>query len=101
MLALKEWVESRTSLYDTPLCTHGMMKPHTRCGWFYAENSHDIIFFPRAKEISTSHFMNMDDYTRATFIEPQEIEHDWFEEDYIQESGQEDDGDDDDVYGYW
>ncbi|KAK4039018.1 hypothetical protein C8A01DRAFT_47468 [Parachaetomium inaequale] len=63
MGALKTWLEG------------GMMRYHSPCGWFDC----DDFVCPVAEEVCKEHFMNMDVYDRATFLERPELIAQWLE----------------------
>lgn len=56
MQALRSWLDGETDDFCTPLVKDGLMRPHTKCGWFDAKD----FFCPIAEEVCTTHFMNMD-----------------------------------------
>jgi hypothetical protein len=65
MAALGAWLEGKASEFHTPLTTENRIKEHTCCGWF--PWAADFVI-PIAEEVCTEHFMNMEDYGRASFI---------------------------------
>ncbi|KAM7196606.1 hypothetical protein V8F33_006105 [Rhypophila sp. PSN 637] len=70
MIALWQWLEGRTCSFDTPLVTENLMTPYSPCcGWFC-----DSAEFatPIAQDVCTKHFMNMEVYSRATFLRESE-----------------------------
>ena len=56
MHALRRWLDGETDDFCTPLVKDGLMRPHTKCGWFMGED----FFCPIAEEVCKTHFMNMD-----------------------------------------
>ena len=64
MAALDAWLEGKASEFHTPLITDSRIKEHTCCGWF--DRATDFVM-PIAEEVCTEHFMNMEDYGRASF----------------------------------
>lgn len=75
MGALKTWLEGMSSEFHIPLVEMGMMRRRSRCGWFYC----DEFVCPVAEEVCKEHFMNMDVYDRATFLERPELIDQWLE----------------------
>ncbi|KAH6613493.1 hypothetical protein F5144DRAFT_616419 [Chaetomium tenue] len=65
MGALKAWLEGTSSEFHIPLVEGGMMRNHSLCGWFRCRD----FVCPVAEEVCKEHFMNMDVYDRATFLE--------------------------------
>ncbi|KAF5582779.1 hypothetical protein FPCIR_9366 [Fusarium pseudocircinatum] len=66
MKALNAWLEENDAELLMPIAQNRMFKEHTRCGWFG-----DALDFlcPIAEEVCTEHFMNMDIYSRTSYIE--------------------------------
>jgi hypothetical protein len=65
MVALREWLEGTTYAFDTPLLTGGLLEAYSGCcGWFLC----DRFAVPSAEDVCTEHFMNMEVYSRATFL---------------------------------
>ncbi|KAL5590278.1 hypothetical protein FOBRF1_013835 [Fusarium oxysporum] len=65
MKALKTWLEGGDIKLLTPLVQNRMFKMHTRCGWF--DGASDFLC-PTAEEVCTEYFMNMDIYSRTSYI---------------------------------
>jgi hypothetical protein len=68
MQAVRAWLQRDTEDLTMPLMEHNMVKTHSSCGWF--DLSSTSLVCPNASEVSRTHFMNMDVYERASFIEP-------------------------------
>jgi len=78
MVALREWLEGRTYAFDTPLLTEKLMESYSGCcGWFLC----DEFAAPIAEDVCTEHFMNMEVYSRATFLKDSDWNARWA--DYI------------------
>ncbi|KAM7217639.1 hypothetical protein V8F06_007023 [Rhypophila decipiens] len=74
MVALRQWLEGRTFSFDTPFVTENLMRPYSRCcGWFLCGE----FGTPTAQDVCTKHFMNMEVYSRATFLRESEWPHLW------------------------
>jgi hypothetical protein len=54
---------SRIPLYEKDLMT----KNFRDCGWL-ADDSHNLYLYTTAQEVCSSHFMNLEDWQRTTFI---------------------------------
>ncbi|EAQ86815.1 hypothetical protein CHGG_08068 [Chaetomium globosum CBS 148.51] len=65
MSALKTWLEGASFGFHIPLVEGRMVRKHSPCGWFHC---HDFVC-PVAEEVCKEHFMNMDVYDRAPFLE--------------------------------
>jgi len=79
MGALRMWLEGGSSEFCTPLVQEGLMREHTRCGWFtYARD----FMIPVAEEVCDRYFMNMDVYDRASFLEGPGLGGLWLEVEY-------------------
>lgn len=76
MAALRAWLEGKASEFDTPLITDSRIKKHTRCGWF--ADAADFVL-PIAEEVCAEHFMNMEDYGRASFTPRPPLCDYWFD----------------------
>ncbi|KAH7468251.1 hypothetical protein FOMA001_g15021 [Fusarium oxysporum f. sp. matthiolae] len=70
MKALKAWLEEEDTDFSTPLVQNRMFKVHTRCGWF-GESMEFLC--PTAEGVCTHYFMNMDIYSRTSFIEQPDL----------------------------
>ncbi|KAJ3543252.1 hypothetical protein NM208_g3667 [Fusarium decemcellulare] len=70
MIALKRWLEGDLSDFLTPLVENKMLTQFTRCGWFGQAND---FLCPVAQDVCAEYFMNMDDYTRASYIQPADL----------------------------
>ncbi|KAK1992964.1 hypothetical protein LX36DRAFT_661920 [Colletotrichum falcatum] len=68
MDSLERWLNGETDFFQTPLVEDGLMGTHEKCGWFYEEVSDEILFMPSASVVSARYFMNMDVWSRATFV---------------------------------
>lgn len=66
MRSLRAWLVRETKEFGTPLVENKMMKSYSRCGWFCDDHE---FYCPVAEEVCVEHFMNMDDYTRTSFLE--------------------------------
>ncbi len=66
MDALRTWLGGGSSEFLTPLVEKEMIEDHTACGWF---SDADDFLCPVAEEVCREYFMNMDDYSRGTFLE--------------------------------
>ncbi|KAK1547632.1 hypothetical protein CPAR01_01599 [Colletotrichum paranaense] len=64
--SLLSWLEGGSDTFETPLLTNGIMKSHTPCGWF---NGRASPFAVTASDVCSEYFMNMDIWSRASFIE--------------------------------
>ncbi|KAK5993824.1 hypothetical protein PT974_07261 [Cladobotryum mycophilum] len=65
MYELQKWLLGETEEFRIPLVQKRMMKAHSRCGWFECER----VGCPTAEEVCQDlNFMNMDIYSRASFI---------------------------------
>ncbi|KAK0379666.1 hypothetical protein CLIM01_02993 [Colletotrichum limetticola] len=64
--SLLRWLEGGSDTFETPLLTNGMMESHNPCGWFDGLESSFVV---TASDVSTEYFMNMDIWSRASFIE--------------------------------
>ncbi|CAH0057259.1 unnamed protein product [Clonostachys solani] len=62
MQALEIFLKTDGEEFDTPLVKDGMMKPHSKCGWFGDQ------FTPIAEDVCNHFFMNMTDYSRSSFL---------------------------------
>lgn len=70
MVALREWLEGTTHAFDTPLLTEKLVKSYSACcGWFLCTD----FAVPIAEDVCTEHFMNMDVYSRTTFLNHSEF----------------------------
>ncbi|CVL03467.1 uncharacterized protein FMAN_15178 [Fusarium mangiferae] len=65
MKALKTWLEEDDTELSMPLVQNSMFKVHTRCGWFGGASD---FLCPTAEDVCTKYFMNMDIYSRSSFI---------------------------------
>jgi hypothetical protein len=65
MKALKAWLEEGDTELSMPLIQNRMFKVHTRCGWFGKASE---FLCPTAQEVCTEYFMNMDIYSRSSYI---------------------------------
>ncbi|KAG7425998.1 hypothetical protein Forpi1262_v012177 [Fusarium oxysporum f. sp. raphani] len=65
MKALEAWLEEDDTELSMPLVQNRMFKVHTRCGWF--GNALEFLC-PTAQEVCTEYFMNMDIYSRSSYI---------------------------------
>ncbi|KAL6915601.1 hypothetical protein FSST1_007096 [Fusarium sambucinum] len=68
MLALRAWLKGETEDCNTPLVSEGMIKAHSKCGWFVDHNGFPCTC-PTASDICKEYFANIDDYERATFVD--------------------------------
>ncbi|KAH6889439.1 hypothetical protein B0T10DRAFT_513945 [Thelonectria olida] len=66
MADLKTWLEGNSMGFSTPLVQGGMLQEYSSCGWFYET---DHFLRPAAQDVCVEHFMNMDVYERASFLE--------------------------------
>ncbi|KAK1624826.1 hypothetical protein BDP81DRAFT_499980 [Colletotrichum phormii] len=64
--SLLKWLEEETDDFETPLLTEDMMQRHTPCGWFLGKQS---LFGVMAPDMCSRYFMNMDIWSRASFVE--------------------------------
>ncbi|KXH29533.1 hypothetical protein CSIM01_06266 [Colletotrichum simmondsii] len=69
--SLLRWLEQESDTFETPLLMDGMMKSHAPCGWFDGD---DNAFAVTAPDVCSKYFMNMDIWSRASFIEEMIIE---------------------------
>ncbi|KAK1480391.1 hypothetical protein CTAM01_14438 [Colletotrichum tamarilloi] len=69
--SLLRWLEGGSDTFETPLLTNGMMESHNPCGWF---NELESSFVVTASDVCSEYFMNMDIWSRASFIEEMIIE---------------------------
>lgn len=76
MKALPAWLEGTDTELRMPLVDNGMMREHTRCGWFH--NARDP-FCPSAVEVCSEYFMNMEDWRRTTFLAQLDRLDAWFD----------------------
>ncbi|UZP40108.1 hypothetical protein NXS19_007924 [Fusarium pseudograminearum] len=67
MLALQAWLKGETEYFKTPLVVQGMMKAHSRCGWFHEQDGYPWIA-AKASDVCKEWFANLDDYGRTTFV---------------------------------
>ncbi|CEI63188.1 unnamed protein product [Fusarium venenatum] len=67
MLALHAWLKGETEDCNTPLVSEGMIKAHSKCGWFLDDDEYPYTC-PTASDVSKEWFANVDDYERATFV---------------------------------
>ncbi|GAB1317650.1 hypothetical protein MFIFM68171_07860 [Madurella fahalii] len=75
MTALRNWLEGRSLTFSTPLVDDNLMRQHSPCcGWFLG--CHEFAS-PTAENVCTQHFMNMDIYSRATFLKNTEFLDAW------------------------
>ncbi|KAF5975150.1 hypothetical protein FCOIX_7877 [Fusarium coicis] len=70
MKALKTWLEDDDIELSMPLVQNQMFKEHTRCGWF---GEAEEFLCPIAEEVCTEHFMNMDIYSRTSYLEQPDL----------------------------
>lgn len=66
LASLLRWLEEEADDFDTPLLTANMMQQHTPCGWFSGSHS---LFAVMAPDMCSRHFMNMDIWSRASFVD--------------------------------
>ncbi|RBA18260.1 hypothetical protein FPRO05_10555 [Fusarium proliferatum] len=66
MEAIKRWLDKDDTELSMPLVQNQMFKRHTSCGWF---NIAEDFLCPIAEEVCTEHFMNMDIFSRTSYIE--------------------------------
>ncbi|KAF4455204.1 hypothetical protein FALBO_15681 [Fusarium albosuccineum] len=66
MIALTRWLKGDSAEFQTPLVENQMLTKFTRCGWF---NKTSDFLHPIAQEVCAEYFMNMDIYSRASYIE--------------------------------
>lgn len=64
MNAVNVWLRGGSSELDMPLVSK-MAENHSRCGWFH---NTEEVFCPTASKVCNEHFMNMNMYTRASFV---------------------------------
>ncbi|KAK7417476.1 hypothetical protein QQX98_004596 [Neonectria punicea] len=81
MEGLKNWLEGNSEEFLTPLVQGEMMKEHTPCGWI---GHLDEFLCPTAQEVCTEHFMNMDCYARASFLERYDLLESWEHVQYLE-----------------
>ncbi|CAF3626357.1 unnamed protein product [Fusarium graminearum] len=72
MVALQAWLKGETQGFNTPLVVQGMMKIHSRCGWFY-EDENKLRVIATASDVCKEWFANLDNYERTTFVPEVEI----------------------------
>ncbi|SCV48818.1 uncharacterized protein FFB14_10548 [Fusarium fujikuroi] len=65
MKALKVWLGEEDTELSMPLTQNRMFKDHTPCGWFGKASD---FLCPTAEEVCTEYFMNMDIYSRTSYI---------------------------------
>lgn len=65
--AVSLWLEGKTGILETGFQMEGMLKPYSRCGWFMDHWA--VLLRPCPDEIGTEYFINMEDWSRSTFIE--------------------------------
>ncbi|KAF4951620.1 hypothetical protein FGADI_7397 [Fusarium gaditjirri] len=70
MQALKTWLAEDNEELLMPLVQNQMFKVHSRCGWF---SSASDFLCPTAEEVSTEYFMNMDIYSRTSYIDQPDL----------------------------
>ncbi|KAK4141974.1 uncharacterized protein C8A04DRAFT_38633 [Dichotomopilus funicola] len=78
MASLKTWLEGDSLEFGTPLVENNMMRNHSPCGWFYDNYDNDFLC-PVAEDVCKDHFMNMDVYNRATFLNRPGLAQSWLE----------------------
>ncbi|KAI1122511.1 hypothetical protein F5Y10DRAFT_287089 [Nemania abortiva] len=78
--ALEDWLSGSSANFLTPLVTDNMMTEHSKCGWFPGS---ECFVCPAAQDVSARYFMNMDIYTRSTFLESPDLLHLWAEVEQI------------------
>lgn len=69
--SLLSWLEEKSDTFETPLLTNGMMKYHATCGWFQGEQNSFVV---TASHVCSKYFMNMDIWSRASFVADMAIE---------------------------
>ena len=77
MSALRAWLRDEAGGFNTPLVTSGMMKSHSRCGWFH-EAGGEVLVFVTASDVCKEWFANLDDFKRTTFVHVPDLEDVWF-----------------------
>ncbi|PNP73369.1 hypothetical protein FNYG_13267 [Fusarium nygamai] len=65
MKALRVWLKEEDTQLSMPLIQNRMFKEHTPCGWF---GNASQFLCPTAEEVCTEYFMNMDIYSRTSYI---------------------------------
>ncbi|TLD30701.1 hypothetical protein PspLS_01752 [Pyricularia sp. CBS 133598] len=68
---LREGLEHGSDVSLVPLMSNDMISDFTRCGWFIdrtTQDCTDIKTIPRAQDVCSFYFMNMEDFSRSTFI---------------------------------
>lgn len=65
MEALNNWLREDDTEFLTSLVQNRMFKMHTRCGLFHTASD---FLPPIAEEVCANYFMNMDIYSRTSYI---------------------------------
>ncbi|KAF4992139.1 hypothetical protein FDECE_13810 [Fusarium decemcellulare] len=70
MIALQRWLRGESTSFLTPLVENKMLTKFTPCGWF---NEARDFLYPVAEEVCAEYFMNMDIYSRASYIQSSDL----------------------------
>ncbi|KXX82411.1 hypothetical protein MMYC01_201360 [Madurella mycetomatis] len=77
MTALRSWLEGRSLTFRTPLVDENLMRQYSACcGWFLRCQE---FACPTAEDVCTQYFMNMDIYSRATYLDAGILTKYWME----------------------